>query len=58
MAKYIGFKSMTKKLAAKGATDPKALAAVIARNKYGAKAVQKAAAAGKSMRNVKPLAKK
>lgn len=31
------FKQLTSKLAAKGATDPKALAAFIGRKKYGAK---------------------
>lgn len=54
---YIGFKKMTEKLENRGATDPKALAAWIARRKYGKEALQKHAAEGTSMRNVKPLKK-
>lgn len=48
---YIGFKRMTHNLDAKGATNPEALAAWIARRKYGKKAVQEHAASGKSMKN-------
>lgn len=35
---YMGFKKMTRSLAAKGAKDPKALAAWIGRKKYGKEA--------------------
>ena len=38
---YMGFKKLTKSLAAKGAEDPKALAAYIGRKKYGKEAFQK-----------------
>jgi len=38
---YMGFKKMTKSLAAKGAKDPKALAAWTGRKKYGKEAFQK-----------------
>lgn len=41
------FAKMTKSLAAKGAKDPKALAAYIGRKKYGAQKMQKMAAAGR-----------
>ena len=41
------FKALTKKLAAKGAKDPKALAAAIGRKKYGATKMAKMAAAGR-----------
>lgn len=41
------FKALTKKLAAKGAKDPKALAASIGRKKYGATKMAKMAAAGR-----------
>lgn len=48
--KYIGFKKLTRKLAARGVKNPKALAAWIGRKKYGKKTFQKAAATGKSLR--------
>ena len=48
--KYMGFEKTTKALAAKGAKNPKALAAWIGRNKYGKGKFQKAAATGHSMR--------
>ena len=41
------FKALTRKLAAKGAKNPKALAAWIGRKKYGKKKFQKLAAAGR-----------
>lgn len=41
------FKALTKKLAAKGASNPKALAAFIGRKRYGKAKFQKMAAAGK-----------
>lgn len=41
------FSKLTKSLAAKGAKDPKALAAAIGRKKYGAAKMQKMASAGK-----------
>ncbi len=41
------FKSLTKKLAKKGASNPKALAAYIGRKKYGAKRFAKLSAKGK-----------
>jgi hypothetical protein len=50
---YMGFEKTTKALAAKGAKNPKALAAWIGRKKYGKAKFQKAAAAGKSMRGMK-----
>jgi hypothetical protein len=50
---YVGFKALTAKLAAKGVRDPKAVAAKIGRKKYGRKAFQKRAAAGKKMRGMK-----
>jgi hypothetical protein len=46
MAK-IGFKKLKKKLAAKGAKDPGALAAHIGRKKYGKKGMAKKSAAGR-----------
>jgi len=46
MAK-IGFKKLTKKLAAKGARNPKALAASIGRKKYGKAGMAAKAAAGR-----------
>ena len=52
---YTPFHTMVKKLAAKGVKDPKALAASIGRKKYGKAKFQAAAAAGKSLRNAKPL---
>ena len=50
---YIGFKSLEKKLAKGGASNPGALAAYIGRKKYGAKRFNKAAAAGKPVYKVK-----
>lgn len=41
------FKSLTKKLAAKGATNPKALAAYIGRKKYGKQKFAKLSVGGK-----------
>jgi hypothetical protein len=41
------FKALEKKVAAKGATNPAALAAYIGRKKYGKKRFQKLAANGK-----------
>ena len=41
------FKSLTKKLSAKGIRDPKALAASIGRKKYGVKKMAKMAVRGK-----------
>ena len=41
------FRRLTKELAAKGAKDPKALAASIGRKKYGKKKFQEMAAKGK-----------
>lgn len=41
------FKALVKKLRAKGATDPKALAAFIGRKKYGAKRMAEMSAAGR-----------
>ncbi|MGH3878055.1 MAG: hypothetical protein ACRDSK_13580 [Actinophytocola sp.] len=41
------FKKLAAKLGAKGAADPKALAAAIGRKKYGKKRFQKLAAAGR-----------
>lgn len=46
---YMGFEKTTKALAAKGAKNPKALAAWIGRNKYGKKKFQAAAAKGKKL---------
>ncbi len=57
------FKSLTKKLSAKGAKNPKALAAYIGRKKYGKKKFQKLAAKGQKLmlhqkiaRGMKPTA--
>ena len=56
---YTPFKEMEAKLAARpGVTDPAALAASIARKKYGNKAVQHAAATGHSLRHAKPKPKR
>ena len=41
------FKALTRKLASKGASNPKALAAYIGRKKYGAKKMASMAAAGR-----------
>lgn len=46
---YMGFDKTTKALAAKGAKNPKALAAWIGRKKYGKEKFQAAAAAGKKL---------
>lgn len=46
---YMGFEKTTKSLAAKGAKNPKALAAWIGRKKYGKEKFQAAAAAGKKL---------
>jgi hypothetical protein len=52
---YVGFASLKKKIAARGGVDnPGAVAAFIGRRKYGKAKFQKAAAAGKSMRGMKP----
>jgi hypothetical protein len=50
---YYGFDKLKKLLAKKGAKNPGAVAASIARKKYGNKEVQKHAAAGTSMEHVK-----
>lgn len=47
--KYMGFEKAVKSLAAKGARDPKALAAWIGRKKYGKEKFQAAAAASKKL---------
>lgn len=47
--KYMGAEKLASSLAAKGARDPKALAAWIGRKKYGKEAFQKAAAKGEKM---------
>jgi hypothetical protein len=47
--KYMGFKAVEKAAAKGGAENPAAVAASIGRKKYGKKAFQKAAAAGKKM---------
>ncbi len=44
---YIGFRKLVRQLEAKGAEDPKALAAWIGRRKYGKAAFQAMAAAGR-----------
>jgi hypothetical protein len=46
---YMGFKAVEKSAAKSGAKDPAAVAAAVGREKYGAKAFNKAAAAGKKM---------
>lgn len=43
----VGFKKLTKQLAARGARNPKALAAWIGRKKYGKKGMAKKSAAGR-----------
>lgn len=50
---YIGFKKLKGLLAKKGARNPGAVAASIARKKYGSKAVKQHAASGTSMEHVK-----
>jgi len=47
--KYMGFEKTSAALAAKGAKNPKALAAWIGRKKYGKEKFQAAAASGKKM---------
>ena len=55
---YTPFKKLSGMLAKKsGIKDPDAVAASIARKKYGNKLVQKHAASGTSMKNVKPIKK-
>jgi hypothetical protein len=49
----VGFKKLTSQLAAKGADDPRALAAWIGRKKFGKKTFQKAAAKGVSVKTLK-----
>ena len=52
---HLGFKKLEGKLAhRKGVTNPKALAAAIGREKYGAKAMAKKSAAGRA-RDVQPV---
>ena len=46
---YMGFEKMTKSLAAKGAENPKALAAWIGRKKYGKEAFQKLSMQGRGL---------
>ena len=55
---YVGFNKLKSKLAAKGASNPGALAAYIGRKKYGANTFNKAAAAGKSLKGSKPKGKR
>jgi hypothetical protein len=47
MAKRVGFKKLTRQLAAKGVRNPKGLAASIGRKKLGKKKFQAKAAAGR-----------
>ena len=57
--KYIGFAKLAKKIGAKGdVKDPKAVAAAIGRKKYGKKTMQKAAAKGIKVPNLKKKKKK
>jgi len=52
---YIGFTSLVEKLKKKGGVkNPKAVAASIGRKKFGKAKFQKAAAAGKKMKGMKP----
>jgi hypothetical protein len=53
---YMGFAKV--KASAKGARDPGAVAASIGRKKYGKAKFQKAAAAGKKMKGMKPKGSK
>jgi len=56
---YIGHAKLSARLARrKGIRDPDALAASIGRKKYGKGKFQKAAAAGKKMRGMKPKGKR
>ena len=47
---YVGFKKLTAKIAASGASNPAAVAASIGRKKDGKKSFQKAAAKGVSLK--------
>lgn len=51
---YVGFNKLASQLAQKGVRDPKALASVIGRRKFGKRRYQKAAAQGKKMKGMKP----
>jgi len=51
---YVGFKKLSEMIKKNGAKNPNAVAASIARKKYGNKAVQEHAASGTSMKNVRP----
>lgn len=53
----MGFKAVEASAKAGGARNPAAVAASVGRKKYGAKAFNKAAAAGHSMRGLKAAAK-
>lgn len=50
---YLGFKKLTARISG-SARNPAAVAAMIGRKKYGKKKFQKAAAAGKKMKGMKP----
>lgn len=52
---YTGFKRVEAAAAKSGARNPGAVAASIGRKKYGKEKFQKAAAAGKKMKGMKPL---
>lgn len=52
---YQGFQAVKRSAAASGARNPGAVAAAAGRAKYGAAKFNRAAAAGRSMRGVKPL---
>jgi hypothetical protein len=54
---YEGFAKVKADAAAGGARDPGAVAAAIGRKKYGAKAFNKAASSGKSMKGMRPMSK-
>jgi hypothetical protein len=54
---YEGFKKVEASAKASGARNPGAVAAAIGRKKYGAKAMSKAAHAGKSLRGHKTLSR-
>lgn len=54
---YVGFDKLSSKIAASGARNPDAVAAAIGRRKYGAEKFQRAAAAGKRMRGMRPSMK-
>jgi hypothetical protein len=57
MPKWTGVKRLKLTLKKRGAKNPDALAAWIGRKKYSPKVYNKAAAAGTSLRNVKPYHK-